>query len=243
MKWLETLTSQAVEDLGDRERESLYLRGVSDEQIDLYRLGYVDGHLPDADYPEDFLTWWADNLWQLEDSFLIPLTNTLGHVLGFQFRHVEVGRKGYMDYLASKEEAVLFGLHQAMKSVWASGSITFVEGAFDLFPIQRHLPNVVSTLHAGISISTWRLLRRLVDQVYLGWDSDKPGRDAAYKTVKDDKAASFKFQILKFPRVQFRGNLTKDPNELWCAWGDAQLGVFLEQQLNPFQLDILKNAR
>jgi DNA primase len=245
VRWLEDLVSFAQECLDDREREALYLRGVSEDQIERYRIGYLDRELPDADYPQRFTDWWEKHRSQLDDSLVLPLTTPLGMVGGFQLRHVQQSRRGYMDYLSIKDEACLFGLAQAMPAVWASESIWLVEGAFDLFPVERHLPNTVATLHAGINGTLWRVLRRLVKQISLAYDGDSAGREASWGIAKGDKAKGFDVKVIKLPRVPIRGTLksTKDPNELWEAWGDQRLGVFLTQHLDLFQQETLTNAR
>lgn len=242
MRWLEDLVAFSHDFLGDRERESLYQRGVSDTQVDAYSLGYLDGELPDGDYPQRFTVWWDKNRGQLDDTFVLPLTTATGQVGGLQFRHVQQARRGYTDYLSVKDEACLFGLAQAMPAVWETGKISLVEGVFDHFPVQRHLPYTVATLHAGISNSFWRVLRRVASEIYLIYDADKTGWEQALKIVRSPKAADFKTQIVRLPRVPIRGSLktTKDPGELWEAWGDQRLGVFLSQQVNPQEI---QNAR
>lgn len=230
VQWLDDFVAFTQDCLGGREREALYTRGVTDEQIDLYQLGYIDAHLPEGKYPQDFLEWWTNHNWQLDDCFVLPLTTTLGHTLGIQVRHVDRARKGYLDYYASDEEAALFGLGQAMPAVWETGDIWLVEGGFDVFPLQRHLSNVTATLHAGIGNDFWRVLKRVASRVYLAYDSDGAGRKASYDIVRGDHAKDFDFKIVKFPNVPYKGGkMTTDPSELWDVWGDKRLGVFLSQ--------------
>lgn len=225
MQWLETLVEEAQGFLGEREREALWTRGVSDEQIDRYQLGYLDRDLPTADYPPGFLKWW--NKQPRDDVFILPLTNTLGHVRGLQLRHVDLERKGYTDYIADKEEPVLFGLAQAMPAVWETEKICLVEGVFDLLPLQRHIPPIVSTLHAGIPKNFWRILRRLVTQIDFAYDNDPQGIKVAFGTARE-YAGAFRFNILQIPKVPFRDRYVKDPNELWGVWGDERLASYLE---------------
>lgn len=229
-EWVESLALRAHENLPDQIREALWSRGVSDGQIDLYRIGWLDSSLPEGpSYGSDFIGWWENNRWQLDDVLVFPLTNTLGHMRGLQFRHVDRARKGYLDYFAAKDEAVFFGLGQAAPYMWASESVWLVEGNFDLLPLQRHRPNIVSTLHAGVPNQLWRVLRRLVSKVYIAYDNDSTGRDVAYEIVKD-KREYFEFKIVKVPPAPLRsGRVATDPNELWESWGDARLGVFLNR--------------
>ena len=236
MKWLETLVGEAQSQVSEREREVLWSRGATDEQIAAYRIGYLDQYLPVASYPKAFVEWWEDQ--PRDDVFVFPLTNTLGHLRGIQLRHVDEDRKGYTDFILDNEEPVIFGLAQAMPFVWKKGSICIVEGVFDLFPVQRHMPYVVATLHAGISKPLWRIIQRLVSgfdqhpQVYVAYDNDPTGRKVSYQVVKDYRD-HFNIQILKYlQRIQYRGRDAKDPGEVWQALGDELFGVLLRKEFD-----------
>lgn len=242
MTWLETLTAFAERALDDRVREELYSRGVTDEQMALYRIGYLNQKLPDLEGAEDFLRW-SHQGQRLDDVLVLPLTNALGAVHGFQFRHVDRDRKGYLDYLPYKEEAVLFGLGQSMPQVWASGGIWLVEGAFDLFPLQRHVPNIVATLTARVPESLVRVIRRLVSQVWIGYDSDPAGQSAMTQFAKQH-GREFRVHPVYYPRVQVPGStkFVKDPGELWEAWGDDQIASFLQTVIRSTDPEEMFNA-
>lgn len=234
MTWLDDFTDYAQDLLGDREREALWARGVSDDQIDLYKVGYIEAEIPELEYPKSFSSWWKKHSWKMKDIYILPLTTTLGEIQGIQVRNVDEGIKGYNDYLAVKDEAVLFGLSQAMSHVWETGSICLVEGGFDLFPMQRHIPYVVSTLHAGVSSSFLRILKRLVRQVYMAYDNDSAGRSVAYKFKREHRDTFEAIEVLEFPKVPFKDRHIKDPGELWQVWGDKRLGVYLRRLTDPY---------
>ena len=232
--WLETLVAWAHTQLGDREREALWSRGVSDEQIELFQLGYLDGELPELEQVHTFVKKYLKTRW-LHDVFVLPLTNTLGQVKGLQLRHVDQAQKGYSDFLPFDDEPILFGLAQAMPHVWETQSIWLVEGAFDLFPIQRFCPNVVPTLTNRLTEQFAVLLRRLVDDIWLAWDMDVKGREATWRAVRE-YCDDFQIHSVRFPRpLKLDGSgLVKDPSELWEVWGDTRLGPFLQKQLDPY---------
>lgn len=234
MTWLETLVDWAHTQLEGRAREALWSRGASDEQIELFRLGYLDGELPDLPKGDAFIEKYLHTHW-LHDVFLLPLTNTVGQVKGFQLRHVDPARKGYSDFTPYEDEPVLFGLAQAMPHVWESQSIWLVEGVFDLFPIQRFCPNVVPTLTNSLSRQFATLLQRLVNDIWLAWDMDAKGQEAAWRAIKEYRQ-DFQIHNVKFPRALLLDGKrrAKDPSELWEVWGDARLGPFLQRQLDPF---------
>lgn len=209
-------------------------RGVSPEQMLQYQIGYLDRELPKG-MAESFLEW-SKGGEKLDDVFVLPLTTALGVVRGFQFRHVDRDRSGYMDYFIDRREACLFGLRQAITSMWESRSVYLVEGAFDLFPIQRATPNVVATLTAYTNKNTIRLLRRIIQRVWVGYDMDTPGRDGC-KKFERHHGRDFEVYTVSYPRVH--GAPMKDPGELWEAWGDAQMIPFIHSTMakaDPFTL-------
>lgn len=250
MTWMDDLTAYAAAGIDGRTKEALWGRGVTDEQIAEYGLGYLDRDLPDLPYSETFLKW-ADNGNKLDDVFVLPLTNTLGAIKGFQFRHVDRERAGYMDFIAEKGEAVLFGLNQAMPHVWKSRSVFLVEGAFDLFPVQRVNPATVATLTARVVDPLVRILRRLADQVVMGYDMDEAGRASCEKFAKWHGKASpvgakeFDVRIVDWPQAAMDGGFIKDPSDLWEALGDDQFGKFVrsvsgrERTMGPFDAETI----
>ena len=213
-------------------RDELYARGVTDEQIDTFRIGYLNRNLPELAGADDFLRW-SHQGQRLDDVFVFPLTNPLNTVCGFQFRHVQRDRKGYLDYIPYKEEPVLFGLGQAAPHVWATDSVWLVEGVFDLLPLQRHVPNIVATLTAKVPASLMPFLRRLVRRVWVGYDSDAAGQSAARQFTREF-GREFDIRSVYYPKVPGLDGVSrtvKDPGELWEAWGDEQVGSFLQTVL------------
>ena len=243
MTWLDDLTRSAQEQLTDRVRDSLYARGVSDEQMALYKIGYLNRELPAADYSELFLEWSGQGS-RLGDVIVLPLTNAIGVIRGLQFRRVSreptnSRRSPYMDFFEQpQDEAVLFGLGQAMPHIWKSQSVYLVEGAFDLFPIQRVFPGVLATLTAKVPDSLDRLLRRLVHRIWLGWDADPTGRK---NTLLFSKTHGRDFDVrgILYPQVQMVGTdkLTKDPGELWETWGETRFQEHLRTLLKSEQTE------
>lgn len=215
------------QNIPDRVREALWTRGVTDEQIALYSLGYVARKLPDAGYPESFTKWCAVAD-RIDDVFVLPLTNALGEVRGLQLRHVDRDRAGYMDFLEVNDEPILFGLGQAASHLWSSRTVYLVEGGFDVFPIQRVFPGTIATLTSRVTDSLLRLLRRLVTRVVLGYDMDSAGRKACERYQKQ-LTGEFDIRVVTYPRVHMvgTGKLAKDPGDLWEAWGDTRFQEFV----------------
>lgn len=231
MTWMEALARAAHGQMRAESREALWARGVSDEQIDSFTVGILPGSALPASVACDskFVAWWGAHKRHFKNPLVFPLTTSLGVVQGLQFRDREQRIRGYLDYFESKEEPALFGLSHAMPSVWETECAWLVEGNFDLFPIQRHVPNVISTLHAGVSGPLRRALRRIARTLVVAYDMDTTGRKVSFDLVRDLKD-EFEVKVLGFPRVaMLSGRKTKDPNELWSVWGDQALGAFIKR--------------
>ena len=224
--WTQALTNFAAQQVTSRVREALWERGASDDQIGLYRIGYLNRELPPG-LPDRFVKWALSDD-KIEDALLFPLTTTLGEIRGFQLRHVERKRGAYSDYFVDRREACLFGLHQAVEAMWQTGSAFLVEGAFDLFPVQRATPAVVATLTARTNGQMARVLRRIVKRVWLGYDMDETGRRGCADFVSE-YGSDFEVYTVAYPMVN--GKVMKDPGDLWEAWGDAQMVPFIKSVL------------
>jgi DNA primase len=233
MSWADDLVEYAQGNLDERVLEALWGRGVSSEpnQIKEFKLGYLNGVLPAGVDPA--FRDWAHGGEKLRDSFVLPLTNALGVVTGFQFRSVEQSSKGYLDYFLVRDELVLFGLGQAIPHIWDTESVCIVEGAFDLFPTQRVLPYTVSTITAKITEQLLRWLFRLVHKVYLFYDADSTGRSACREFSIEYRSDFDHLQILDYPRGVLlpSGKPVKDPANLWEAWGDERFESYIMNQV------------
>lgn len=231
MTWYDAFVEQTSNNVNEGIVESLNARGVSDEQVREFKIGYVNKVLPSVEYPEAFLRWCHDGA-KLEDMYVFPLTNILGEVHGVQFRSVSRDRTGYHDYFDTKGEAVLFGLGQAAPHIWASRSICLVEGNFDVFPIQRHIPQTVATLTARVVDSLLSYIRRVCDRIDFGYDNDNTGR-VGVERFKKFHGKEFTICDFKFPKEPMpNGKTTKDPGDLWEVWGDHRFGNFLREERN-----------
>lgn len=221
MSWLEGFADKAHASLNERALDALASRGVDEDQAKLFRVGFLGTATPRVG--DEAFDRWAQNYEErLQDVFVLPLTNALGQVKGFQFRGVDRGRKGYLDFFLDPFEPVLFGLGQAMPALWRDRAVWLVEGAFDLLPLQRLRPNALSVLTANANPALVRLLRRVVDRVYLAYDNDEAGRRGVQEFYKLYGQAFDEVRPFLYPRgvVRADGNPVKDPSDLWEAWGD-----------------------
>lgn len=220
--WLEALVDWAHDQIDERCREELLGRGVSPEQMESFRLGYFSGARPPLDLPDDFVEW-ANIGRHVQDVFVLPLTNTLGQVKGIQVRSVDRSAKNYQEFAIPTGEPYLFGLGQAAEAIWHTEEIVLVEGVFDLFPIQRSVPQTVATLTAKVPENFLPTMRRVVRCAWLGYDMDHTGWRGVSRFRKQH-GDEFDIHRLEFPGVRLpNGKAAKDPGDVWEAWGDDRL--------------------
>lgn len=221
---MDDLASFAAGRLDSRVRQALARRGVTEEQIVAYQVGHLQNSLPDV-VPRGFRQWARE---KIDDVLLFPLTTVLGEIRGFQIRNVERAKAGYSDYLPDKREACVFGLGQAAKSMWETRSAFLVEGAFDLFPVVRGYGPVIATLTARAQPTLVRLLSRMVDRVWVGYDMDEAGRRGCAKFERDHRG-DFEVYIVAYP--EHHG--VKDPAELWEALGEPRFLEYVQSLTHP----------
>lgn len=198
----------------------LFSRGVSEEQIKIFKIGwspravkisragkiYYDGDRNETGY------------------VLFPLTS-YRRTMGFISRSVD--GKEYYKWRLPVPGPWFFGLNQTtLKNIWDTRQVFLVEGAFDLFPLQRIYPNTLCLGSANLSIQQNIFLERFVDKVFLYLDSDDAGKRGAEK-IKHF-ANKYKCVILK--------QSYKDIGEAWWVLGDEKLQKIVHDQVSYYDL-------
>lgn len=168
----------------------------------------------------------------VDDVLVFPLTNVLGEIRGLQVRAMDRDKKAYSDFFHGQGEPVTFGLGEAARAMWERRAVWLVEGVFDHFPVERHYPATLALLSVKTPPALIRLLRRLVDTVYVGYDMDRPGRAAA-EQFRRQHGRDFQVRVIDYPAVKKfgTGKIVKDPGDLWEAWGDGPVGAFVQKMV------------
>ncbi len=224
--FLDDLVDLAQSQVTEVEREALWARGVSNKQIDLYRIGFLH-EVPSWDFPERFSRVVEKCI---HDTLVFPLTNPLGEIQGVQFRPVDRNRKRFSEYYHDNSQLSLFGLGQAMPFLWDTRTAWLVEGVFDLFPIQREIPNTFATLTAAVSKQTLTFLKRVVDKLVFVYDNDQTGREGAASFERYHSNDFKSISIVKLPKISKgpEGGFTKDPGDLWETLGDLTMSDYVK---------------
>lgn len=207
-------------------------RGVTDEQIKLFRVGLGP---KTARLPEESETGKRFNRQYrgtLEGRVIIPLYNCSGALRGILTRAWEerMFSTFYLD--GWEEDAVLFGMPQNLQAIWETKTVFLVEGSFDFFPVQRVFPNTLSPLTAKLSQNQLRFLRRWAKNVVFLFDRDKKGMEYASKAVERFNVVGGEegFMVHRLPYP------AKDPGALYEMWGATKFAAHLRRQADGMNL-------
>lgn len=188
---------------GGAARKYLQNRGISDETVKQFRLGYV----PDTwRFLTDYIEGGGLSLKLAEQAGLVipgkdggyydrfrgrlifPIENISGEIVAFGGRVMD---KGEPKYLNSPESPVyikgknLYGLNKAKEEIRKKGFTLIVEGYFDLISLwNAGIGNVVATLGTALTREHLELLRRYSIDVVALFDPDAAGRKALERSLE-----------------------------------------------------------
>jgi DNA primase len=185
-------------------RDYLARRGVSDESVRRFRLGFAPAAWDvtvgffrskklDLDLGVTLGLVQEKERGGYYDRFrnriLFPIIGVRGEILGFGGRQLAEGDgPKYLNSPASPifhKGRTLYGLNIASKAVRVSGTLLVVEGYLDLIALcQAGVENVVATLGTALTEDHVALLRRHAREVLVLFDGDEAGVHAAQKSAE-----------------------------------------------------------
>jgi DNA primase len=187
---------------GEEGRRYLSQRGVKEEILQEYRLGYSldrwDGlvqHLREKKIPLE-MAWelglilpkkkegWYD---AFRGRILFPIFDLHHRVVGFGGRVI---REGQPKYLNSPESIIyhkgeiLYGLEVAKRYVQEKDQVILVEGYFDLLTLHQYgLKQSVATLGTALTTQHIRILKRYTKNLITVFDADPAGIQATLRSL------------------------------------------------------------
>ena len=242
--------------LWNNEEAISYLRnrGLSDETIKYFRLGYAPNE-------EDFIVSRLIKNYSLEDIYsaglivapkntdkfvnriIFPIRNIYGEVIGFGGRSLDGREPKYLnspDTVVFKKGRVLYGIYENREYMKQLKEAYLVEGYFDLLVMYDNgIRNVVATMGTALSEEKVRRLQRYVDSVIFLFDGDEAGRKASFKAYEVVKNLSLE------PKVVFLKD-GYDPADFILKFGVDEFQKVLSEAKDPliFKIDdVVKGAR
>lgn len=184
-------------------QEYLQRRGISAETREQFKLGYASGEWDGLlkylerngfslnPYKKSGLLLESEKSGKLFDRFrnrlMFPIHNQSGKVIGFGGRALldEPNSPKYMNSPESpvyQKSRILYGLYFSKEAIRESGAVIFVEGYMDFLQLyQAGIRNVVATSGTALTEEHARLIRRYTSRVYLCYDADTAGINAAVR--------------------------------------------------------------
>ena len=203
---------------GSVARKYLQNRGISDEIVKQFRLGYVpDTWRSLTDYiegsglslklAEQAGLVIAGKEGSFYDRFrgrlIFPIENVSGEIVSFGGRLLD---KGEPKYLNSPETPVyikgknLYGLNKAKEEIRKKGFAIIVEGYFDLISLgNAGIGNVVATLGTALTREHLEILRRYTVEVVALFDPDEAGKKALERSLELFLTMEMKARALVLP--------------------------------------------
>ena len=207
-RWQTALANDAG---GQIARDYLAKRGVSEEAVKLFRLGYA------PELWDDTVNWsrgknydpklveqaglilrkeGSDHYYdRFRGRLIFPICDEQGRVVAFSGR-VLSGDEKTAKYVNSPETAIftkgktMFGLDKSKRALLDAKSAIICEGQLDLIAcFMAGVTNVVAPQGTALTSDHGRVLSRYVDEIVLCFDSDNAGQNAAVRSLESLLAA------------------------------------------------------
>lgn len=232
--------------------EYLKNRGLSDETITKFGLGYSDKsgslytYIRSKGFDDDLLRQTGlftykegkgayDKFW---NRVIFPILDRNSRVIAFGGR---VMGEGMPKYLNSPETLIfdksrnLYGLN-LIKGKGDKGLI-ICEGYMDVIALhQAGFTNVAASLGTAFTSQHSSIIKRYTDQVYLCYDSDGAGVKAALRAIPILKEAGLRVKVIDMRPF-------KDPDEFMKALSVEEFQERIDHAKNSFfyEVDMMKN--
>ncbi|MBH31075.1 MAG: DNA primase [Candidatus Marinimicrobia bacterium] len=183
---------------GVKVRDYLSSRGLSDETVELFDLGYAgDGwdHLLSVIKANKVAQEVIDKCGlftrtnkgvfdRFRNRLMFPITNRADRVVGFGGR--DIAGESDAKYLNSPEtpiynkREILYGMSRTMEAGRKDRTLIVVEGYIDFLQLYQHgIKNIAATSGTALTTGQVSQLRKFADTVYIAYDGDTAGRKAA----------------------------------------------------------------
>ena len=232
---------------GKRAYEYLTGRGLTDETIRRFGLGYSNAYRDDLyqylkhrGYDDELLKETGlvkieergchDRFW---NRVMFPIMDVNNRVIGFGGRVMGDGTPKYLNSRETKlfdKSRNLYGLNFARKT--RKNEIILCEGYMDVISMhQAGFTNAVAALGTAFTSGHGTLLRRYTENVILSFDSDEAGQRAVLRAIPILKDAGLNVRVLDLAPH-------KDPDEFIKEQGKEALEERIRKAVSSFMFQI-----
>ncbi len=185
-------------------RDYLDSRGVQNDSLTLWRLGYA----PEGDRLSQYLQQQGFSATELKEAglsrerdnerggglydyfrnrLIFPIRDAQGYTTGFGGRELGSGQPKYLNTpqtLSFDKSATLYGLDLARDAIKRQDKVVIVEGYMDVvLPVQFGFRNVVACIGSAITEKHIHLIKKLTRRVALALDPDAAGKSATLRGI------------------------------------------------------------
>ena len=133
---------------------------------------------------------------------IFPIINPQGKVLGFGGRAMGDAQPKYLntpDTPVFNKRNGLYALNMA-KNERQAGHLVLVEGYMDVVSLRKYgVQGVVATLGTALTEEQARLMKRYAGEVWISYDGDSAGRNAALRALDILDAAGIATKVIDYP--------------------------------------------
>jgi len=237
--------------LGESAREYLTQRDISREVADQFGIGFAPREIG---LLRNYMnTLGFDEKRQVESGLLVPgedgseprprfrgrlmfpILDSMGRNIGFGGR---ILGQGEPKYLNSPESPVftkgktLYGLNWAKNDVRREDQVLVVEGYFDVVRLMAAgVTTAVGAMGTALTDAQAAMLKKLTKNVFLLYDSDKPGLKATFRSGDELLRQGASVRVVTLPEGE-------DPDTFVKAHGAAALAARLRDAIDVFERKI-----
>jgi DNA primase len=211
---------------GKAAREYLKSRGVDEETIATFRLGYapkswdkLTAALAGRGFTAETLAkaglavakTSGDGVYdRFRDRIMFPIADARGRVVGFGGRVMDGSQPKYLNTAETplfNKRHVLYGFDLAYQAIKQAGRAIVVEGYMDLIALHASgIKNAVASLGTAFTPEQARQLARHAGEIYFAYDSDAAGQNATLRALATVRSMGIAVQVVTVPDG-------KDPDE------------------------------
>ncbi len=247
----------------DQALDYLRKRGLSDESIRKFRLGFAPSGWRNL---YDFLVKsgfdgrelsqagialkkeQGDGYYdRFRDRIMFPITDTFGRVIGYSARVAPGADESQAKYINTsetpiyKKSQVLYGLSYARQAIKQAGYTVLVEGNMDVIAChQAGIENTIAVSGTALTEEQLAMLRRYGKEMRFFFDMDEAGQKAARRSTELALSQDIEVSIVSIPEGKDAADLAQEhPEAVREAIADPSpaLKYFLTQILARFDIE------
>lgn len=226
-------------------------RGISDEMIKQFRLGYAPKNrqwlfqfLLKKGYSENFLA--NSGLFSRQhpqsaffsDRLIFPISDKKGRTIAFGGRILQGEGPKYLNSAESdlyKKRETLYAIELALPHIRQTETVHICEGYMDVIALhQAGIKTAVAPLGTAFTDEQARLLRQWAKTVFLVFDNDSAGQAATVKGILTCRMSGLACKVVSMEKTGENGAIFKDPADILKEDGPEALQNYIKCFINDF---------